>query len=183
MSVTVSNLSVGDTAWFYLRETEDTTGNYDSYRELSYTRSSSSDSSSKTWTETVEYGISYTYSVIIQPSGTYLVDGEAFTLGGEFQWDTPIYEGAKMNSWQNPATGHTHPAPVSADEWNRLVTLVNAKYGTSIATVSRGERMWATSGGNIRQVADALGVTVDSGDRIIAQFLQRRKRNEKGNCL
>lgn len=89
---------------------------------------------------------------------------------GTFQWTTNIYQGAKMNSWQNSINGATHPAPVTAEEWNRLVTLVNAKRSTSIAPVSCGSMMNAAPGGNIRQVADALGVTINKGDRITAQF-------------
>lgn len=111
------------------------------------------------------------YTVVLVINGVELTTTINTTPNtGEFQWDTSIYKGAKMNSWQNQANGNTHPAPVTAAEWNRLVTLVNAKCGTGIATVSSGERMWATSGGNIRQVADALGVAVGSGDRITAQF-------------
>ena len=89
---------------------------------------------------------------------------------GEFQWTTNIYKGAKMNSWQNPANGNTHPAPVTAEEWNRLVTLVKVKLSISIPTVTQGERMYAGPGSKIRQVADALDVKVDNGNRITAQF-------------
>ena len=171
ITVAVSNLKVGDTAWFYLREKEDENGSYDSYRVLSYTRSDDSDSSSISWTETVEYNISYKYSVIIQPGDIYLVEGKIFTLENSlFEWTTKIYYGAKISSWQNQANGNTHPAPVTADEWNRLVTLVNVKCGTSIDTVSQGERMYAGPGSKIRQVADALEVSVDNGDRITAAF-------------
>lgn len=89
---------------------------------------------------------------------------------GTFQWTTNIYQGAKMNSWQNSTNGATHPAPVTAEEWNRLVTLVNAKRSTSIPTVAQGERMYAGPGSKIRQVADILDVAVDNGNRITAQF-------------
>lgn len=163
ITVTVSNLDVGDTAWFYLRETADTTGSYDSYRALSYTRSNSSDSSSKTWMEIVEYGISYTYSVIIQPNNIYLVNGAEFTIDG-FEWDTYITQGMSMNTYNK------RPAPVTASEWNRLVDLVNKKCNTNISHVSSGDSMIASSGGNIRVVADALGVYVNSGNIITAQF-------------
>lgn len=116
----------------------------------------------------------YTVTVIIvnqsKSLGTKQFTTSSVPIEGDFEWDTDIRAGAKMNSWQNPANGYMHPAPVTADEWNRLVELVKAKFGISIATVSRGERMFAGSGGNIRQVADALGVTVDSGDTITARF-------------
>ena len=89
---------------------------------------------------------------------------------GEFQWTTKIQKWEKMESWQHPAGGHTHPAPVTAEEWNRLVKIVNTKCGTNIDDVSIGEPMRAGPGGNIRQVADALGVEVDKGYKITAKF-------------
>lgn len=121
------------------------------------------------------------YSFAAEPNNTYIVviviNGIELTAKittavstSEFQWTTNIYQGAKMNSWQNSINGATHPAPVTATEWNRLVTFVNAKCGTSIAPVSPGSMMNAAPGGNVRQVADALGVIVNKGERITAQF-------------
>ena len=98
-------------------------------------------------------------------------DAFAFTtLDAEFEWDTNIATGVRMSIWQNPANGNIFPAPVTASEWNRLVALVNKKCGTSIDTVSSGTRMLASSGKNVRLVADALGVAVSSGDIVTAQF-------------
>lgn len=169
ITVNISNLSVGDTAWFYLRETQDVSGSLPSYRALSYTRSSTSDSSSHVWTETVEYGVSYTYSIVVQPGDIYLVSGAEFTLtDGSFQWDTNIQAGAKMST--KMIQGVHYPAPVTALEWNRLVSLVNKKCGTSIAEVVSGQSMYAGDGKNVRLVADALGVSVSRGDIITAQF-------------
>lgn len=91
-----------------------------------------------------------------------------------FEWTTNIYQWAKMASWQHPS-GHTHPAPVTAEEWNRLVEIVNAKRGTDIDKVSVSTPMRAGPGGNIRQVADALGVEVDKGYRITAEFFLKLK--------
>lgn len=89
---------------------------------------------------------------------------------GEFKWTTKIQQWEKMEIWQHPASGYILPAPVTAEEWNRLVKIVNTKRGTNIDDVSTGEPMRAGPGGNIRQVADALGVKVDKGYRITAQF-------------
>ena len=75
-----------------------------------------------------------------------------------------------MEIWQHPASGYILPAPVTAEEWNRLVKIVNTKCGTNIDDVSTGEPMRAGPGGNIRQVADALDVKVDKGYRITAEF-------------
>lgn len=111
-----------------------------------------------------------TYTAQVLVDGTSIGYTDFTTKYEEFKWDTNIYKGAKMNVWQNPANGTTRPAPVTAAEWNRLVSLVNQKCGTNIATVSSGKAMTASSGGNIRLVADALGVSV-SGDSIVtAQF-------------
>lgn len=170
ITVTVFNIGVGETAQLYIREPDDTTGSLPSYVAKSYKRTNSTDSSSVTWTETVEYNISYIYSVVIQPNNIYLVDGEPFTLSGEFKWTTKIQQWEKMASWQHPASGHTHPAPVTAKEWNELVEIVNTKCGTNIDKVKQSEPMRAGPGGNIRQVADALNVKVDKGDRITAKF-------------
>lgn len=113
----------------------------------------------------------HVYTVKITINGVELETTISTTPNtGEFQWTTNIYKGAKIASWQSPATGHTYPAPVTADEWNRLVTLVNAKCSTSIPTVAQGERMYAGPGSKIRQVADTLDVAVDNGNRITAQF-------------
>ena len=186
ITVVISNISVGETAWLYIRESDDITGSLPSYTKESYTRISSTDSSSVTWTKTVEYDISYTYSVVIQPNNIYLVDGETFTLtlGEEFNWTTDIQQWKKMEIWQHPASGYMLPAPVTAEEWNRLVKIVNTKCGTDIDDVSIGEPMRAGPGGNVRQVADALGVKVDKGDRITAEFflkLQDAVNNYKIN--
>lgn len=186
ITVVISNISVGETAWLYIRESDDITGSLPSYTKESYTRISSTDSSSVTWTKTVEYDISYTYSVVIQPNNIYLVDGETFTLtlGEEFNWTTDIQQWKKMEIWQHPASGYMLPAPVTAEEWNRLVKIVNTKCGTNIDDVSIGEPMRAGPGGNVRQVADALGVKVDKGDRITAEFflkLQDAVNNYKIN--
>lgn len=254
ITVTVSNLSVGDTATFFLRKSTESTA-----PERSYTRSTSSDSSSNTWTVEVEYDVEYLYSIrIIESDGTviWLVSGETFIIaappstytlscgtdsitatiegatanstarldivstvngiivgsssgtvdasggatltvsgldvGVEYivrvyvkdtlsdgkttcitlfdWWKSNVQRYVKMPSWQNPVNSNTYPAPVTAMEWNRLVGLVNKKCSTSIATVSAGEDMMAGSGGNVRQVADILGVSVNSGDVVMAQF-------------
>lgn len=112
-----------------------------------------------------------TYIVVIVINGIELTAKITTTTStGEFQWKTKIYKDAKMNTRQNSINGAIHPAPVTAEEWNILVTLVNAKRSTSIPSVSPGSMMNAAPGGNVRQVADALGVKVDKGDRITAEF-------------
>lgn len=114
----------------------------------------------------------YTYSVKVNGKNIrndYFITLDASQIE-DFKWTTNIYQWAKMASWQHPAGGHTHPAPVTAKEWNELVEIVNAKCGTNINKVSTSTPMRAGPGGNVRQVADALGVKVDKGYRITAQF-------------
>lgn len=82
----------------------------------------------------------------------------------EFNWDTDIRQGVRMNMYSSK------PAPVTAVEWNRLVRATNEKLGTVIPMVARGERMIAGIGGNVRDVADALGVSVHSGQQVTAYF-------------
>ena len=114
------------------------------------------------------------YTCYVKVNNVNIKNDEFTTLDAsqveDFKWDTDIRAGAKMGSWLNPANGYTHPAPVTADEWNRLVEIVKAKFDVSIPTVVRGERMWAGSGSSIRKVADALEVAVDDGYTITAQF-------------
>lgn len=114
----------------------------------------------------------YTITVIIvnqsKSLGTKQFTTSSVSIEGDFEWDTDIRAGAIMNTYMY--TGTHYPAPVTAAEWNRLVDLVNKKCGTSIGKVASGVRMYASSGGNVRRVADALGVAVDSGDIITAQF-------------
>jgi hypothetical protein len=161
ITVKVFNLGVGDMATFFFRKSSE-----DDALELHYTRATSSDSSSYSWTEEVEYNVEYIYSVrITYPNKEYafLVSGQTFILDG-FEWDTYIAQGVSMNMYNGKL------APVTASEWNRLVGLVNKTCGKSISSVSPGTPMMAGPGGNIRQVADALDVSVDSGDTITAQF-------------
>ena len=124
---------------------------------------------------------STTFTIASEPNSTYdvviVIKGITLTAtistvvdSGEFKWKTPIKKGAKIPTWQNPANGASFIAPVTADEWNRLVDLVNTKCGTFIDHVGSGAKMSAKPGGNIRQVADALDVAVDSGWTITAQF-------------
>lgn len=86
----------------------------------------------------------------------------------EFEWTTNIRAGEKMNTYNYAGT--QYPAPVTAKEWNELVDLVNTKCGTDINHVVSGAQMSAQPGGNVRCVANALGVSVNSGDRITAEF-------------
>lgn len=67
------------------------------------------------------------------------------------------------------------PAPVRAEEWNRLVDLINGKLSKSIAKVSPGDEMNAGDNGNVKVVASALGVSVNSGDTVTASFFNALK--------
>lgn len=82
-----------------------------------------------------------------------------------FKWETEdIFSGNQINNYNNK------PAPVKASEWNKLVNLVNMEYSKNISSVSQGEEMVASPGGNVRSVADALNVRVESGEVVTAQF-------------
>lgn len=115
----------------------------------------------------LDVGLEYIVRVYIDEA---LIDnGTSFMTLFDW-WISDIRQYAPINSWQNPANGNTHPAPVTAIEWNRLVNIVNKKCKTSIPTVASGERMKAGTGQNVRMVADTLGVSVDSEWIITAQF-------------
>ena len=112
------------------------------------------------------------YTCYVKVNNVNIKNDEFTTLDAsqieDFEWDTDIRAGVKMNTYQYAGT--YYPAPVTAAEWNRLIDLIKSKRGISIDYVSSGVHMSAKPGGNIRKVADALGVTINSGDRITAQF-------------
>jgi hypothetical protein len=108
----------------------------------------------------------YTVRITINGSTTTLpISTQAYPT---FNWDTHIASNVEMGTYVKD--NKQYPAPVTAEEWNRLVDLINLKYGNLLSHVSSGDEMVAGPGGNIRLVADALGVSVASGDRITAQF-------------
>lgn len=245
VTFTVYNIDVGDKIALFFREKSD-----DMAVEKSYTRLSSSDPSSYSWTEEVEWDVAYVYSIrVMYPDGDYvfLVEGFSFIIpapqvvyaitrttsssvtvvvenlksgstarlqvvgasrsdsgtagqsgsvtlivdnleagteyiarvyvdesiidyGVQFYtlfdwWISTVKQGAEIAMYNK-----TSLAPVTAQEWNRLVGLVNTMCNKAISTVSAGEEMVGGSGGNVRLVADALGVSVASRDRITAQF-------------
>ena len=93
------------------------------------------------------------------------VEARTFTTKKKmFHWDTDIYQGAPMNYYNN------RPAPVTFTEWNRLVDATNGKCAMNISKVSRGQTMNASNNGNVKQVADALGVSIPSGKTVTAKF-------------
>lgn len=102
--------------------------------------------------------------------GGYSVSGKDLFYTLFDWWISIIEQGAQMPIWTDEENQKTYPAPVKAVEWNRLVDLINKKKSKSISLVSAGQEMKASNGGNIRQVADALGVSVESKKRITAQF-------------
>lgn len=85
-----------------------------------------------------------------------------------FNWDTNITAGAEM-----AVVGNLTFAPVTADEWNRLVNIVNTKKGTNYKHVSRGEDFSASNGSSVKTIADALGVSVSSSSFISAEFFHK----------
>jgi hypothetical protein len=87
-----------------------------------------------------------------------------------FEWwlSHPV-QGNTMGTYNNS------PAPVKAEEWNRLVDLINSKLSKNINTVSAGDEMNAGSGGNVKVVASALGVSVASKDEVTASFFNALK--------
>lgn len=113
----------------------------------------------------LEVGTEYTAQIYVED--VLLDDGVRFFTLFDW-WKSTVLYGVTMSSYQ--VGDKTYPAPVTAEEWNRLVNLVNKKCGTGIIGVSRGEPMLAGSGQNIRLIADALIVPVNSKDVITAQF-------------
>lgn len=129
ITVTVSNLNVGDTADFYLRETSDTTGSLPSYKHYSYTRSSASDSSSCSWTETVVYDVSYLYSVYLKPDGIYLAQGVEFTI------DSPLQPSYVISS-KTYASVTTSVSNLTSGNSVKM-TVYDAATGTEVGSTSK----------------------------------------------
>lgn len=108
------------------------------------------------------------YEVRITINGSTTILSVTTQAYPTFNWDTNIASNVTMGTYVK--NNKQYPAPVTAEEWNRLVDLINLKYGKTLSHVSSGDEMVAGSGGNIRLVADALGVSVNSEDGITAQF-------------
>ena len=72
---------------------------------------------------------------------------------------------------------NNRPAPVKAEEWNRLVNLINDKLSKSINKVNSGDDMIAGSNGNVAVVASALDVRVASGDQVTASFFDELRNS------
>ena len=107
------------------------------------------------------------YSGAIRVGDTTINNVIFYTL---FDWwlSRPV-QGNTMGMYNNS------PAPVKAEEWNRLVDLVNSKLSKSIAKVTSGDTMDASSGGNVKVVASALGVSIESKAKVTASFFNALK--------
>jgi hypothetical protein len=86
-----------------------------------------------------------------------------------FQWTTTIKQGAEMGSYNN------NPAPVTASDWNRLISYIKIKFGVEISTVQPGDELNLYVGGNVYNVAKVLGVTVTPKTTVTAEFFNKLK--------
>ena len=109
------------------------------------------------------------YSGSIRVDGT-VINNKDIVFYTLFDWwlSQPV-EGNTMGVYNNS------PAPVKAEEWNRLVDLINSKLSKSISKVASGDTMDASSGGNVKVVASALGVSVESKEKVTASFFNALK--------
>jgi hypothetical protein len=117
--------------------------------------------------DNLDVGKKYSGSIFVNNTAINEEDIVFYTL---FEWwlSHPV-KGNTMGTYNNS------PAPVKAEEWNRLVALVNSKLSKNIDTVTAGDEMNAGSGGNVKVVASALGVSVASKDEVTASFFNALK--------
>ena len=66
-------------------------------------------------------------------------------------------------------------APVTAEEWNRLISYIKIKFGLEISTVQPGDELNLYNGGNVYNVAKALGITVTPKTTVTAEFFNKLK--------
>lgn len=137
------------------------------------------------------YGVNTAYGTI-NPNGTVSIVVNNLAIGKKYSGSIRVNDVVineedvvfyTLFEWwkSNPVEGNTmgmynnSPAPVTAEEWNRLVDLVNSKLSKSIAKVASGDTMDASSGGNVKVVASALGVGVESKEKVTANFFNALK--------
>lgn len=111
-----------------------------------------------------------TYDVELSINGditTYTVSTDPYPI---FSWSSNISKGANI-----PVVGGNMVAPVTAEEWNRLISYIQIKFGLEISTVQPGDELNLYSGGNVYNVAKALGITVTPKTTVTAEFFNKLK--------
>lgn len=98
------------------------------------------------------------YNVDVKYGSTWIGIKQFTTL---FEWQSTIEKDKEMGVYQGK------PAPITAEEWNILIELVNRKFGKSINRVSRGQDMLAST---INNVASEFNKSVSKNDIITANF-------------
>jgi hypothetical protein len=133
-----------------------------------------------------------TVNGIINPNGTVSIVVDNLAVGKKYSGYISVDEVVineedivfyTLFDWwiSHPVKGNTmgtynnSPAPVKAEEWNRLVALINNKLNMNIDTVVPGNVMDAGNGGNVKVVASALGVSVESKAEVTASFFNNLK--------
>lgn len=98
------------------------------------------------------------YNIDVKYGSTWIGIKQFTTL---FEWQSTIEKDKEMGVYQGK------PAPITAEEWNILIELVNRKFGKSINRVSRGQDMLAST---INNVASEFNKSVSKNDIITANF-------------